>query len=210
MNRTFGNCFCATICSLLAISIAGSWPEKTASPKVDEAKRLGQVELRLESLEQILFATSQLDAREATRRLERARQQLEGTRDLFQRGLIADWQLAQDRFAVLIAERELELAANPTRHRHLVSSLELLDAQRRVEMAQLNLRQTTNMNNRGFSSLSQIDDAKRELSTAESAVATAQAKVDAAAKLDAIDKTTGPPREEDPKSDKTIDPSKDK
>jgi|GEM_PF-6339731 len=171
---------------LVTACLAGSQFRQDDQQPVQESDRVEGLERRVELLEQILFATAQLDAREATRRLERARQQLDGTRELFQRGMIADAQLEQDRFAVLIAEQELELALTPTRHRQLVCGLELLDAQRQLEMARLNLRHTTNMNNRGFASLSQIEDAKKDLATAESAVATAQEKAEAASKLDSI------------------------
>jgi multidrug resistance efflux pump len=156
------------------------------APAHPDAGRLNQLEQRLDALEQILFSTSQLDLRSARRRLDEARQQLEGTRELFLRGLVADAQLEQDRFAVLIAERELELAACPPDHRRLVSGLELLDSQRRLELARRNLSHTENLNRRGFASLTQIDEARAEVSLAEKAVQVSEEKAAAAEKLEAI------------------------
>lgn len=162
------------------------------APPPPNSERVAQLEQRLDALEQILFATSQLDLRTARRRLDEARQQLQGTRELFLRGLIADAQLEQDRFAVLIAEKELELAACPPDHRRLVSGLELLDSQRRLELARRNLSHTGNLNRRGFASLTQIDAAAAEVSLAEKAVETAEAKAAAAEKLEAIQPPSAP------------------
>lgn len=182
-SSLFHCCFATTSGLILGTLLARQEP---ATEPLPQPTQLQQVERRLDALEEILFATSQLDVRAARRRLDEARQQLEGTRELFLRGLVADVQLEQDRFAVLIAEKELQLAACPPDHRRLVSGLELLDSQRRLELARSNLSHTETLNRRGFASLTQIDAAREEVSLAEQAVTAAEQKAAAAEKLDAL------------------------
>ncbi len=148
---------------------------------------VARLESRVEALEQILFAAKQLELREARRRLDRAKQQLSDTRVLFAQGIISDMQLAQDRFGLLIAEQELRLAEEPGRARQLVVGLDLLEARRRLEMARLNLRQTELENQRGFSSLTQVEYARREFTAAEESLDFAKKQAEAAGELQATD-----------------------
>lgn len=165
---------------------AGSshFPDHQQQPVAD-ADRLKALEQRVDSLESILFATRQIELRDARRRLQRARQQLVDSRALFNQGILADSQLEQDRFEVLIAEQELELASQPGLSRVLVSGLDLLDAQRRLENARQNLRYSQTLNDRGYGSLTQVRNAEEELDAATEAVRLAEQQAAAARDLDA-------------------------
>lgn len=183
----------ALLTTLAAGGLFLASPAGRQEPAGGQEQRIDRLETRLESLESVLFASRQIDLRDARRRLEQARQQLADSRALFNQGVLADSQLEQDRFQVLIAEQELELAAHPGNHRRLVCQLDLLDAQRRLETAKQNLRFSETLNNRGFGSLTRIENSRHELAAAEESLRWAEQQLAAVEVLGESPPKTPPP-----------------
>ena len=141
-----------------------------------------EMELRLERLEKIVFATSKLSVMEAERRLTRAQQRFDNNEKLLIRGFITERQFAEDRFNLQLAFRERELARNASNSRRISMKIDVLRAENRLRVAKDNFERNSRLRNRGYSSLSDVESARKEVTLAERSLEVAKMRLDAISK----------------------------
>lgn len=174
--------FVVGLAVIAAIVVVGS-----GAVKVQEndmlTRRVELLEQRVQKLESILFATSQLSLIEAEQRLEAANHQLKQSRKLHIKGFITAAQLDADRFQVQQAERLLQLAKAENGQQRILNRIDISEAERELEYAKQNLTFTQRMFDRGYASEFQLQTAEQEVVNSEKKLELAQSKADAAAEL---------------------------
>lgn len=154
----------------------------------DVAERVDLLEQRVGYLETILFSTVKLEAKRAERQLEERKVRLQDSRELFARGMITELQLRFDRNRVDEARQELALAVSFSNQRRLVCELGVHDAVRTLALAVQQLRYQENRARRGFATIEQVERMEELVVEATQGLEHARTKLEAAEKLDAIDK----------------------
>jgi hypothetical protein len=168
------------------------------------ADRFARLESRFESLERVVFATAKISAIEAERRLKQAEEQLRESRQLFLKGFIAEGRWRQDEFSVDLLRRELEFLKTTSKQRKSVIEIEVLQAEKDLQLAEEQLNYTQNLATRGFASVDQVRENERFVSDSKSRLDLARDKLKAAEELEAIanDKPPEPPSKELPPTPK--------
>ena len=165
---------------IAAIVVVGS-----GAMKIQEndqlTRRVELLEQRVQKLESILFATSQLSLIEAEQRLETANHRLEQSRKLHIKGFITAAQLDADRFQVQQAERLLQLAKSENGQQRIVNQIDISEAKRELEYAKQNLDYSQRMFDRGFINEFQLQTAEQEVVNSQKKLELAEAKANAAA-----------------------------
>lgn len=163
----------------IAIGLAGwngSAGFQNAEPEDDLAERVTRLERRVEKLESILFATSQLSEIEARRRLEEAQRQYRNTRQLLIKGMATAAQVDLQRREVEQARLELQMATATRDFESTSARLELTEAKQRLEQARQQLEYTRRLRDRGFATRAQLEADRRAVGDAERAVELANLK----------------------------------
>lgn len=188
----FGNQF------LIATAILGSFLSGAVLQQNDgqnnddkNLERISQLEKRLDLVEQVVFATAKLDATEATRNLQTAKERYEHSRKLFTKGFISESQIQNDRLLVQLAEKELELAKSGTGSYRLVSELDVLAAKQKLQLAEEDLERQTQLARRGYVSKDELDQTRREVELANLALKRANQNLTIATQMEAIKRETG-------------------
>ena len=176
--------------------------EADAESSKAKDKKIKELELRLERLEKIVLATSKLTVLEAERQLERALQEFEHSERLFIKGFITDNQLAQDRFQLQLAEQEVLLAKNAKNARKIAMEIDLMRAKNGLRVAKENLERSERRANRGFSSITEIEVHRKQITIAQKRLEVAQMRFDAISKPI---KPVKPKAEKQPESKKKAD-----
>lgn len=146
-------------------------------------RRVELLEQRVQKLESVLFATSQLSLMEAQKNVDAAQHRYEQSRKLHIKGFITANQLEADRFQVHQAERLLQLAKAENGQQRIVNQIDISEAKRELEFAKQNLAYTQRLFDRGYTSEFQVQSAEQTLINAEKKLELAETKAKAAAEL---------------------------
>ncbi len=160
-----------------------------AAPKVDNTDLMARVihlETRIEALERIVFATSQLTVYESQRRLKEAEQMLRDRRELFLKGLLAESAWRQDQLQVEILKRELSMAQAASIQKENVFEIEVLQARQRLSDAKLQFERSQTLVNRGFATQTQLERDSRLVTLSQQQLNLAEQKLNAARDLESI------------------------
>ena len=178
-------------------------------PQNDLTERVARLEQRVEKLESILFATSQLSEIEARRRLEEAQRQYRNTRQLLIKGLATAAQVDLHRRQVEQARLELQMALATRDFESTSARLELTEAEQRLEQARQQLEFTKRLRDRGFATEAQLESERRAVEDAERAVELARVKWKAVQELFDNDGAERSPDDSDEQDDGSGDPDED-
>ena len=143
------------------------------------AERIEALEQRVDRLEQLLFNTVRLNVFDAERQLNQAEHQLKTSHKLFLRGFISDQRLQQDQFEVNRAQRELKLAKSVNDGRRMATQIEVMDAKQNLFRAKDRLRQTENLNRRGFTTLTEVQRQEQLVEVFDQQLKLAENRLDA-------------------------------
>ncbi len=164
------------------ILVAGSGALKTQDDDL-LVKRVNLLEQRVQKLESILFATSQLSVIEAKQEFDQAKLRLDQSRKLHLRGFLTAAQLESDRFLVQQAERQLDLAKAEGGQREIINQIDMLEAKRNLQVAEENLAHTQQLFDRGYVSERQVQAAEDDLLRFKKQLDLAESKARAAIEL---------------------------
>ncbi len=166
-------------------------PAANATPvQVDLSARVEHLESRVALLEKILFATSTLSVFEAERRLKDAELQLKERRDLFLKGRLADSVWRQDQLQVDILKRELAIAHTAYAQKSNLMEIEVLQAKQNLANAESRLTRSQNLANRGYATLTQVQQDQRLVELQRLQLETAQLKLKAAEEMESLENKT--------------------
>lgn len=146
-------------------------------------RRVELLEQRVQKLESILFATSQLSLMEAQKNFDAAQHRYEQSRKLHIKGIITATQLDADQFQVQRAERLLQLAKAENGQQRIVNQIDITEAERELEYAKQNLTYTQQLFDRGYASEFQVQSAEQDLVNSKKKLELAESKAKAAAEL---------------------------
>ncbi len=161
---------------------ASAQQENKKNRETDKDQKIRDLERRLDRLEKIVLATSQLSVLEAERQLTRMQQQFEHSERLFIRGLINEAQFSQDRFELQLAKRELLLAKNTKHARKISMEIDFMRAKNRLRVAKENFDRSKRFSIRGLSSPQEVEINRRQIGIAEKALEVARLRLEAISK----------------------------
>lgn len=167
---------------------AGASDSDSNKSKSELTERVKRLEERLDVLEGLLFSGAKLEETRAQRALDDSLTRLENSRSLFVRGLISEALFQIDEAAVERAKRELELAKTQFKQRQMVSKLELVEAKEALRLAIERRDYQRLLASRGFATRSEVQRAEQQADEAEKVFDQAKRKLEAAEKLESIDK----------------------
>lgn len=147
-------------------------PEKSAD------ERIAELEARVETLENLLFASVQLSVYDARRRLEVANHEREQNQRLFYHGLLASIELERSIYKVDRARCELELAQATSGHRIWSSRIEVLEAEFELKYALDALERSRLNAGRGLVTEFQLKQNTESVERAEKALEFAKQKLE--------------------------------
>ena len=161
--------------------------QSASAQDVALTERLEQLEKRTQLLENLLFSSVKLETARARRALEDRQASLKHSKTLFAKGLINESLLQQDRYRVREAELELEIATNPYNQRQSGCQLNVINAKRKLKIAEDELAYQTLLASKGYVSQTRIGVMTRSVDEATQTLEYAEAKLRAAKQLDEVD-----------------------
>ena len=170
----------SALCVLLIASTSFAQEPAAAPPAEKSAEqRIVDLEARVETLENLLFASVQLSVYDAQRRLAIANRERDQNQRLFYRGLLASIELERSFYEVERARIELELARATSGHRLWSSKIEVLDAEFELKYATDALERNREYAGRGLVTEYQLKQNTESVERAEKALEFAKQKLDA-------------------------------
>ncbi|MEZ6096905.1 MAG: hypothetical protein R3C03_22240 [Pirellulaceae bacterium] len=160
-----------------------STAQSTALESTDLKQRVELLEKKLESLEQIVFATSQLTVYESERRLKDAEFQLRERRELFLKGMLDEYVYQQDQLRVEILKQELQIAHSARLQRSNVMQIECLQAKSQLLQAEDQLARSRQLAQRGYATIDQVHNDEQWVELAKRQLALAEKKLNAVKQL---------------------------